>query len=174
MDDRLLWKKIQSNDHLAFKSLFNLHYKMLCSNILQYTHSMPEAEDIVQDVFIKLWIKRKTIIIKTSLKAYLFRSTYNAFMDKYRKQKTKNNLIESLKYDGLLASLEEDDSEFKLKAERVKKIIETLPKRCKEILLLSKQEGYKNKEISKILKISIKTVESQLSIAYKKIRKDFY
>ncbi|MDO5970366.1 RNA polymerase sigma-70 factor [Flavivirga aquimarina] len=174
MDDRLLWEKIQNNDQLAFKSLFDSYYKPLFSSILQYTYSIPEAEDIVQDVFIKLWIKRETVIIKTSLKSYLFRSAYNTYIDKYRKQKIKNNLVESLKYDTLLTLLEEDDSEFKLKAERIKKIVETLPKRCKEILLLSKQEGYKNKEISKILKISIKTVESQLSIAYKKIRKGFF
>ena len=69
--------------------------------------------------------------------------------------------------------MEQDDSILQKKIEKVKQLVDALPEKCREILLLSKREGYKNKEIAEKLNISIKTVESQMRIAFQKIRDGF-
>lgn len=173
MDDKIKWNDVKQGDANTLEALFNLHYKPLCYYILQFTKNMPEAEDIVQDLFIKVWTKKETIEIKTSLKAYLYRSAHNAYTDHFRKQKLREGFLDALKKEALSTQLEDDHSVMEEKSNKIKKLINTLPPRCKEILLLNKYEGFKHREIAEKLGISIKTVEKQLSTAFKKIRKGF-
>lgn len=172
MDEKLLWKRIQKDDNLALKSLFELHYKSLCIYIVQFTHNLNEAEDIVQESFIKLWEKRKTIQINTSLKAYLFKSAYNLLLNNLRKKDKEREMISDLKYELFLSQIENNEFE-ESKIKKIKASINKLPAKCKKILMLSKKEGLKNREIAGQLNISIKTVESQIRIAFQKIRDDF-
>lgn len=173
MDEEGIWARIQQSDSDALKILFDLHYRPLCIYALQFSHGLPDAEDIVQGIFIKLWTKRKDLDIKTSLKAYLYKSVFNACMQNVRRNKNIVDSLDFLKHKILQDQTEDDDSLLLEKIEKVKSLVDTLPKRCKEILLLSKKEGYKNKEIAEKLGVSIKTVESQMRIAFKKIRKGF-
>jgi len=168
-----LFEQIKQDNTEALKQLFNLYYPALCSYIAQFTKSFPEAEDIVQSVFIKLWTNRKRISIKDTVKSYLYKAAYNAYIDTFRAAKKEKTMLEHLKYKALEHQLKEDDVEQQEKIERIKNLINTLPERCKEIVLLSKKEGYKNREIAEKLGISIKTVEAQLRIAFQKIREGF-
>ncbi len=171
--ENTLWRRIQQNDNQSLKELFDLHYKPLCSYAVQFTHCMIDAEDIVQSVFIALWDKREKLEIETSLKAYLYKSVYNAAMNKFRKDKQKDAFLEKLKYEALRSQIIEDNTLLTKKIIKIKSIVAALPDRCNEIIMLSKVEGLKNREIAERLSISIKTVESQIRIAYKKIRKEF-
>ncbi|WP_299672116.1 RNA polymerase sigma factor [uncultured Polaribacter sp.] len=173
MKSNSLWIRIQQHDELALKELFNLYYKPLCSYTVQFTQRMPDAEDLVQSVFVKLWMKRESLTINTSIKSYLYKAVYNAYIDKFRKNKKKEDFFENLKYEAMSFELEDDENELHAKIEKLKSIVNDLPERCKEILLLSKWEGYKHREIAEQLNISLKTVEGQLRIAYIKIRKGF-
>lgn len=173
LDDKILWSRIQLGDHNALKMLFELYYRPLCAYALQFTHNMLDAEDLVQNEYVKLWTRRNEISIHTSVKSYLYKSVYHAFLQKVRKDKKNDKLLDSLKYEAMSYLVEEDDSKFTRKIERIKDVVNNLPDRCKEILLLSKKEGYKNREIAERLGISIKTVESQIRIAFKKIREAF-
>ena len=171
MNDKVLWKRISNDDSKAFKDLFILYYKVICNYMLQFTKDINLAEDLVQEAFIKLWINRKKLQIKTSLKSYLFKTSYHIWIDESRKNKKKNYLFEELKYKAYTSQIEDDSSIEKLK--KIQLIIEALPKKGKEIFLLSKKEGLNNREIAEFLNISIKTVESQIRIVYQKIRKSF-
>lgn len=173
MTDKLLWERIQNNDNQALKEAFDLYYKVLCSYILQFTHDMDNAEDIVQNTFITLWTKRNNINIKSSLKSYLFRSAYNKFLDDIRTRKKEIEFLNNLKYEAINSILEEDTTIVEQKTEAIKNLVNTLPHKCKEILLLSKEKKLKNREIAKLLGVSIKTVESQIRIAYQKIKKGY-
>jgi RNA polymerase sigma-70 factor (family 1) len=169
-----LWIRIQQNDESALKELFDFHYKSLCVYAVQFTQRMPDAEDLVQGVFVKLWTKRERLTITTSIKAYLYKTVYNAYIDKFRKNKKKEDFFESLKYEAMSFEYdEEEEDELNKKIIKLKRIVEELPERCKEILLLSKWEGYKHREIAEKLDISVKTVEAQLRIAFIKIRNGF-
>ena len=173
MDNKIIWETIKRGEGSALQTLFDLHYKPLCYYTLQFTKSMPAAEDIVQDVFVKLWARRDTLEIKTSLKAYLYRSAHNAYMDQFRKQKLKEGFLDTLKNEALSNQFVEDDSLLNKKINKIKTLINALPPRCKEVLLLNKYEGLKHREIAEKLGISIKTVERHLGSAFKKIRKGF-
>jgi len=172
MEDGALNNSISEHDD-TLKKLFHLYYRALCSYIVQFTKSMPEAEDIVQNIFVKLWANREILGKADSIKPYLYRSAYNAYIDKFREDRKKEMLMDTLKFEALSEQLEEDHFLQQQRIEKVRNLVETLPGRCKEILLLSKQKGYKNKEIAEHLNISIKTVESQIRIAFQKIRAGF-
>tara|TARA_R110002050_G_scaffold289068_1_gene441468 strand:- start:25074 stop:25664 length:591 start_codon:yes stop_codon:yes gene_type:complete len=173
MEEKILWKRIQKSDNNAVKELFDLHYRPLCSYAFQFTGLMEDAEDIVQNEFIKLWTRRSELRIHTSLKAYLYKSVYNAFLHQTRKVKKQDDFLVALKYEAMSYRVDEDDTVFLEKIERIKGLLDLLPDKCREILLLSKRDGYRNREIADKLGISIKTVESQISIAFKKIRNGF-
>ncbi|SDM41870.1 RNA polymerase sigma-70 factor [Kriegella aquimaris] len=173
MDEEGIWARIQQSDSHALKILFDQQYRPLCVYALQFAQCLPDAEDIVQGVFIKLWTKREELDIKTSIKAYLYKSVFNACMQNVRRDKKTEGTLDFIKHKVLQEQTQEDDSELLEKIEKIKILVDSLPDRCKEILLLSKKEGYKNKEIADKLGISIKTVESQMRIAFKKIRKGF-
>ncbi|WP_417327050.1 RNA polymerase sigma factor [Halarcobacter sp.] len=168
---KAIWEKIQNNNKQAFKDLFDLYYKELCLYMVQFTHNINDAEDLVQETFIKLWDKRYSIHISTSVKAYLYKITYNAYIDKVRLKKRKELFLIEFKHSILIAEIEEPEDKERIN--KIKKIVENLPEKCREILLLSKQEGLKNREIASHLNISIKTVESQIRIAFQKIRKGY-
>jgi len=169
---KILWKRIKNDNKQDFNILFESCYRMLCLYIVQFTKNMDDAEDIVQEVFVKLWIKRHSININSSLKSYLFKATYNAYIDRSRKEQRNILFLTELKHQALQPHIDEVDT-YEEKVSKVKMIVDQLPQKCKQIFLLSKSEGLKNKEIALSLDISIKTVESQMRIAYTKIRNEF-
>jgi RNA polymerase sigma-70 factor (ECF subfamily) len=169
---KILWKRIQKDDKQAFNSLFNSSYKKLCVYIVQFTKNMDDAEDIVQEVFVDIWLKRHSINIHSSIKSYLYRATYNSYVDRVRKEQRNNLFLIELKHQALQTQIE-DKNDSEQKVQKIKMIVEQLPQKCKQIFLLSKSEGLKNKEIAISLNISIKTVESQMRIAFQKIRSKY-
>ncbi|NNE77766.1 MAG: RNA polymerase sigma-70 factor [Pricia sp.] len=172
-EDIDIWERIRQDDESALRVLFDQYYNPLCIYALQFSSSLPDAEDFVQGVYVTLWSKRNEIKIQTSLKSYLYKSVFNSCMQEKRKDQKLEKSLELLKWENLQEQIEEDGALLPQRIEKIKCLVDALPDRCKEILLLSKREGYKNKEIAEKLGISIKTVESQISIAYKKIRLGF-
>lgn len=173
MKDLLLIEAIIKNDKSAFEVFFKRYYGPLVNYIRTHTHDLQLAEDIVQQVFTNLWSDRHNIKIETSAKGYLYTVSYRAYIDYYRKAKQKKIFFGELKEKTLRNSISEDNELTNERVKRLKAIIETLPPRCKEILLLNKMTGLKYKEISEQLNISKKTVEAQMRVAYIKIREGF-
>lgn len=169
----LLIQNFRKGNSSAFKILFEKYQQGLTAFINSYTNDSVLTQDIVQDSFIKLWDARKNINSEKSLTAYLYKIGYHTFINDYRRNKKKSEMIDSLTYKTL--SNIEDDSSNDIKEQRLKQVytaIENLPPRCKEIFKLSKFQGYKYYEIAQMLEISEKAVESQMSIAFKKIRNE--
>lgn len=172
MDDAHLIADIKQGNEPAFKTLFDKYYRPLCAYLRSYTPDFDTAEEIAQQTFVKFWNKREEIEIHTSVKSYLFRMGYHSFLKTIRQKNKRTNLLEELKYKALEEEEQRPENDLQAATERLKKIIETLPPRCQEILRL-KMQGFKYKEIADQLNISIKTVESQMRIAFNKIREDF-
>ncbi|MCM4168089.1 ECF RNA polymerase sigma factor SigL [Arenibacter antarcticus] len=158
------------------KDVFKIAFEQLYGPLLAYTKTLtnnPEqAKDIVQNCFITLWQKRPDLLESPTLKSFLFTTAYNSFIDLYRKNKRKNKILDNLKYSMAKEYIIEEESNLDIKIKRLKLIIAELPPKCKEILLLNKRDGLKYKEIALRLNISEKTVESQMRIAFKKIREE--
>ena len=99
----------------------------------------PLAEDIVQEAIVRLWEKRKVIIITTSLKNYLFKTCHNQFLQHIRSEKVQFDTLDKIRWDVISeATLEEDLNDLKM--EKLTKLIDQLPPRCKEIFIQSKLE----------------------------------
>ncbi len=154
-----------------FSMLVEMYNHKLCiyANSLVNDHVL--AEDIVQNVFVKVWERRKSLNEKYSLNSFLYKLVYNEFIDQYRKQQSIM-LLEKVYIQTLNRITNDKDEDTTQKMiELVMQAIDNLPTKCKQIFLLSKKEGLTNIEISEYLNTSVKSVEGHITRAYSSIRK---
>ncbi|ETN94355.1 RNA polymerase sigma-70 factor [Zhouia amylolytica] len=165
--------KLNSGDKSAHELLFKLYQNKLMCIAKSYISNKEDAEEIVQDVFIKIWNNKSNISIKNNLNGYLFTCTKNLCLDYLKKKKRKINregrvlqLEAVVNYNALADEGYSELIEQELNIQ-IEKAIEQLPERCKLIFSKSRFEGMKYREISDELNISIKTVEHQIGKALK-------
>jgi RNA polymerase sigma-70 factor (ECF subfamily) len=125
----------------------------------------------VQQTFIKIWIKRDTLDIKFSLKNYLYWAVYNTFLKEYRNLKKEELALADIKYSILIGFVESDETILEERIKLVEAAISHLPKKNREVFLLSRKSGYKHKEIAAQMDISEKAVEKHISRATQTIKK---
>lgn len=153
-----------------FEALFKHFYPPLVVYACKYLGEIDLAREIVQDFFVRLYEKRQTITIDTSIKSYLYRSIYNCCIN-YRKQRNiqdkhlKNIDMEKIDED----NLENEINRIELQ-QRIFDVIESLPAKCSLIFKMNRLEGMKNEEIALKLNLSKRTVETQISKALKILR----
>ncbi len=157
---------LKEGNEKAYDFLMESYYQKLCAyaEILIKNHS--KAEDIVQNVFVQLWVNRTQINPNFSIKSYLYKSVYNEFIDHYRKNKPIVYL-EKKYLEALDLVIEKDYEDLEVLMKIVDTEINNLPSKCKRIFLLNKKEGLTHVEISEYLKISTKTVEGHMTRAFK-------
>ena len=169
--DEWLERLVKHDDYQAFESIFHHFYKTLCRYALKYVHSPEIAEEVVSDVFFKVWKNRGQIAIHTSLQAYLYMSVRNQALDYL---KSRSHL--KTRYEELPLHLENGyampDEELIAEEldQQIEKAIDTLPPQCQTIFRLSRDKGLKYKEIAEQMNLSIKTVETQMGRALKQLR----
>lgn len=158
-------------DKAAFEELFRSYFTPLCSFAQKFVNDTDEAKDIVHNVFINLWNKRKEVDLETSLKSYLFQGVHNRSLNFIRDNK-KMVQFDAPQSEGELSQyLESRDHLESSEAEsRINRALDDLPEKCKEIFLMNRFDGLKYREIAEKLNISIKTVETQMSRALKSLR----
>jgi RNA polymerase sigma-70 factor (ECF subfamily) len=161
--------KLQKGDEAAFKELVEKYSDALFGYALTLSGNHHTANDIVQEVFISTYEYRKKLNHKYSIESFLYKSTHNKFIDLYYKNKSRSKLHEQ--YRLILNQLLINPQENRLMLEKMRREIENLPKKIKDIFVLSKTNGYTNLEISETLGISVKTVESNITKAYKILKK---
>jgi RNA polymerase sigma-70 factor (ECF subfamily) len=153
---------------------FRALYKSYATALMFYATKFVDkttAEDLVQDVFLKIWNKRSFLIWEEGFSVYLYNAVRHACMDYLKHQEVKSNLLTKLKIDELYYS--EKSSFFWQEDHRLQLIyreIEKLPEKCREIFTMSYLEERKSAEIASLLYISKRTVEAQLYKALKLIR----
>ncbi len=154
-------------DRKEFKVIVERHYEEIYIYATNLCRDKDLAKDLAQDVFFKLWEKRKKINKSVLIKGWLFKSVRNKFLDHIRKYKKEIKMVE-LTYMDMVDEISQDRSEeLNYKFKLVEKEIELLPKKCHEVFILSKSDGMRNKEIAAYLNISVKTVEGHLTNAIK-------
>ncbi len=162
-----------------FENIYVAHYSRMKRFAQEYVIREEDAENIVQDVFLDLWEQNLLLLSHTNLFAYLFTAVKNRCIDFLRHktivQKTTDKLQEDymkalqIKFQSLETFDEQLFSEPDIETV-IQNAIESLPQKCREIFILNKIEGKKQKIIAQELNISINTVESQMAIAYKKLK----
>ncbi|MBA3664228.1 MAG: RNA polymerase sigma-70 factor [Bacteroidetes bacterium] len=161
---------MQEDNH-GFEHIFKTQFAVLCNVAFRITKNHKAAEDIVQDLFLKLWQNKEKFQLIDNYKGYLYRSVVNTSID-FLKRNKKIIFLNSGGRELPYASngnnlIEEKELELKIEA-----ALDNLPPKCKAIFVLSRYEEMKYREIAEYLQISIKTVENQMGIALGKLRRE--
>jgi len=168
--DSQIFEAIKRDDNGAYEMVFREYYRPMTAYAFRFLNNLTDSESIVQDVFLRLWQKRKEIMITSSLQNYLFRSVKNNCINYIEHEKIKTG------YQGMVIKNETDRSEYSeffLEFGLMKKIesaIAALPEKRQEIFRLAREDGLKYREIAEQLHISVKTVETQMTLALKQLR----
>lgn len=165
-----------NNDQEAYKELFViLHYrlKQFAYSILK---SREEAEELVSDVFIRIWEKRDQLTLIESPRLYFYITTKNLALTRLKKQKRENSLspenwlvqLDSIYFDPEKLMITEELSR------QIRKAVNELPPKCRMIFKLIKEDELKYREVAELLQLSVKTVETQMAIALRRIGKQLH
>jgi len=171
-NDQEMLEPIRQVESPEFEKLFRKYYSELCSYLRIFIKDKDDIEEIVQEVFLNIWEQRCDFYSKENIRAYLYKAVKNRAINYHKHLAVRLKTVEDIK---LLFMHKYDDVEKNFDGEELlqvlDKAVQTLPKRCKEVFVLTKINELSYKETAEIMGISIKTVEIQLSIAVKKLRK---
>lgn len=158
-------------DAEVFEQVFKENFKRLVAYAFTFLREESQAEEIVQQVFYKLWLKKDSIRIRQSLRAYLYQSVYNESMNYLKHQKVKNAHREYMSKTHTEADhgAPQQIAAKELQA-RISAALERLPRQCRTVFQLSRFEELKYREIAETLNLSVKTVENHMGKALKVLR----
>lgn len=168
-------RQIRGGNKKAFEKLYMLHIKALHAFALQITMTSAQAEEIVQEVFVDIWLQREKLEINTTLKGYLFNMLRFKLIDMIRRNKlfdkyAEHMLLQSATY---ISSNPEESFINKEKSRLLMDKTKVLPEKCRQIFILRRIENYSIAEIAEALSLSPQTVKNQLSKAFRLIKPHF-
>lgn len=152
-----------------FEIVFRQYYEGLCRYAGLWIKDDDESEEIVQNVFVKLWEKRDGIRIDTSLKAYLYKSVYHASLNFIKHRKVREEYLHMKEKIEEHSEISQEHSLKELEG-RIEKALLELPEQCRLIFSMSRFQELKYRDIAEILNISVKTVENQMGKALRLMR----
>lgn len=172
--DQDLIRRLTLKDEQAFELLFRRHYTMLCHFATRFIHDPQMAEDIVQEVFYKLWRNPSNLNSQKNIASYLIRAVQNQGLNILDHELIEKKYAEVITnaYPNL-DNLSLYDQVYGRELEhKIQLALDKLPEGCRTVFELSRNEGLKYKEIAAKLNISIKTVETQISRALVVLREE--
>ncbi len=159
-----LTSALRDSDEKAFQTLFNQYYESLFAFIYTRIRSVELARDLVQDSFSKLWLHRRTLNPDQGCKSYLFRIADRLLIDYYRKCSSRKKYQQEQRF---APNATRSDIDLQI---TLQNCISELPDKLRDVFVLSRYQGYTYAEIAEVCHISIKTVESRMSKALKRLR----
>lgn len=176
MVEKDLLVRLKNADEEAFTQIFEMYVKKVYQFVLSYNKEKTEAEDITQNVFIKIWEKKLSINIDKSFEGFIFTIAYRLVIDYFRKNSVHfhRTTIIGLAEESIASRVNSDDLLKRHSLESLyEKALQSLTAKRKEIFLLSRHNGLSNKQIAEQLGISIKTVENQMTAALSSLKAFF-
>jgi RNA polymerase sigma-70 factor, ECF subfamily len=170
MMDQQLFRQIKEGSLEAFSVFYDKYSLKLLNFSIMYLNSRTEAEETVQDVFVKIWQNRQGLNLELSVEGYIFRIAKNELLNKIKKKVLKTESITKSTESLVFSNTTEDDILLNEMKEVLFEAMAGLPEKRQVIFRLSREKGYSNKEIAEELNISINTVESQIKKSIKYLR----
>jgi RNA polymerase sigma-70 factor, ECF subfamily len=172
-NDLALIDGMKRNRHDAYEALYHKYATQLYVFTAHKLHAKEVAEELVHDVFIRLWEKRSVLNIQTNVAAYLFKMMRNEILQYLRSTKNREAFIDEMLALDIKGETQTDENLFyKEMAVRLQEIIDNLPDKCREIFILSRENDLSVKEIASRLDIADQTVKNQLTKALTIVRKE--
>lgn len=172
--DQELVAFLQAEDFNAFDELYKRYAPKLLGFAGTFFIEKVEAEDVVQEVFLKVWERRTKLKKELSFSSFLFTSVKNRVYNKLRDQK-KNISLDEFAVDSLVdESTLGLENIYELKRKLAFELLEKLPANQRNIFTLSKMEGYSHHEIAQMLNISVRTVDHHVYLAKKHIKNKLF
>jgi len=168
----ILQSQVSVGDTRAFRQIFDALFSNLTKFSFSFVHSKEAATEIVDELFVQLWIKRADIMKINDLRVYLYTATKNASLN-YISKKAKQ--IEVEPYENLIVHMTDLVSPEQIMItkemlQKIKEAVDSLPPRCKLIFKFVREDGLSYSEVAEILGLSIKTIDAQMVIAVARIR----
>ena len=171
--DTEIIRRIRNGDKEQFESLFRSSYVSLVRYAKTLIKDHDTAEEIVQDLFFRIWQDKEKINIESSLNGYLFRSVHNRCLHHIEHNRIVERHAEEMSYRQTESPESPSDIlSYKELQDKIARILERLPEKCGKIFAMSRFEGLKYTEIAEKLSVSVKTVEANMGRALKEFRKE--
>ena len=167
--EKELLKSLSEGDERAIDAVYQLYWEPLFVKSFSILKDRVICEDIIQEIFIKLWDFRERLEIRASLKAYLFASCRYSIYRQIRSGAVRENIFDEI-HERLHSSSSDADLEYKETLAQVNHIINQLPPKCQQVYKLSREENLSHREIAEQLNISTKTVENHITRALHELR----
>ncbi len=163
--------ELEISSELAFEKVFKIYYKPLCHYAYSFLYDEAEAEEVVQNTFVKIWERKSEIEITDSTKAYLYSMVRNQCLNVIKHEKVKKHFAQDHTYAAETSRpLVEEKILLTDLESKIVEAMQALPAQCRLIFQLSRFEELKYQEIAAQLEISVKTVENQMGKALKIMR----
>lgn len=164
--------KIKQGDVATFKSLYLEYYKKLCFHAFKIINRKDIAEEVVQDVFVKIWEKRESLNLPDNISSYLYRAVLNESLNYLKKQKRNaydENGIKNLENLSNCHEMEIVQNEMR---KEIRQAIKKLPDKTRRVFIMSRKLELSYQDIADRLNITVKGVEYHICNALKLLRKD--
>jgi RNA polymerase sigma-70 factor (ECF subfamily) len=168
-DEKGLLHRLKDGDEAALTLLYKAHWQPLFLAAYNILKDKRACEDIVQELFLQLWLKRETLDVKISLQAYMATAVRYQVFHYIRKAAKAPVLSKQMEENNFAVSSDETLLQNDVR-KQVAEAVAELPEKCRLIYTLSREEQLSHKEIATLLNISTKTVENQLTIALRRVR----
>lgn len=174
LNEFFIVRKIKEGDIKAFEQVFRRYYSPLCLYAIGIIGRRDVAEELIQELFYVLWRDRESLQIFTSLNGYLYKAVRNRSLQYCEHRQVRDMYMSKTTYETeeSLASTPEEELEYKELNALINKTLNKMPERRIKIFRMQRFEGKKYAEIAKILSISIKTVEAEMTKALQSLRKE--
>lgn len=175
-DDRALLSQMRAGEASAFSALFERYYDLMRVFAYSMVGSATEAEDIAEDVFVRIWETRAQLEVRSSVRSYLYAATRNHAINRLRSDSMRWHWLEEASVQGYAPGMgrtpDEADAEVRVTelTRAIDNAIAQLPPRCRQVFLLHRQHGLSHQEIAAAMETSVKTAENQMARALKLLR----
>lgn len=173
MEDRHLIGLLREGDSLSFEILFQKYYVRFINFVKSLIKDQHTAEDIVQNVFMKVWVNRASLHPDQSIHNWMYVLTKHEVLNYIRNRKVVMQVERLLDLDPTEQPLTEDTVDYRELDQKIKEFIALMPEQRRKVFLLSRYRGMTNGQIASLMGLSVRTIDRHINLALTSLRKEF-